>query len=204
ETLGIEILVAQELEGAPVELVRPRFRNEAQRSARGVSILGLEAAGFHGKLRESFHRRPIHRGRASASSVAADLIARERGAIERDAYGVVPATDPEGAGPVHFRRVACQVEGATRIAVHDKRQGIHQRAAYGGGHPGVLRLYHLRGGADLDDRLRRAYLESDVHAYFLAGAYDHGVGDMRFEALDLNPDQRFRKVLIGRDRTPFA
>ena len=189
ETLGIQVLVAQELECAPMELVRARFGNEAERSARGVARFGLEAAGFHVKLRESFHRRAIHRGRASISSVAADLIPGDRGAIERHAYGVVAAADPKGAGRVHFPRGrAARSKGLRELPF--TWTGSESTSVLDTFVATLAFSVCITCACAVTSTLLlcRAYLEFDVHARLPAGAYRHPVGYIRLEALKIDPD----------------
>src|SRR5262249_37377315 len=55
----VEVLVAQELVGVAVKLVRARFGDKANRAAGSVSGLGLESAGFHAEFGKRLHGRGV-------------------------------------------------------------------------------------------------------------------------------------------------
>src|SRR5207247_3141718 len=58
--VGVQSVVAQELEGAPVELVAARLDLEVDHSAHGASELGREGAGLQLELVEGVQAREDH------------------------------------------------------------------------------------------------------------------------------------------------
>src|SRR5262249_39348832 len=89
EVVGVELVVAQELEGRAVEFVGPRLDGNVHGVAGGVAVFGREVVGLHLEFLHGVDGGDV--GDAVAADVAGEVADVVVHAVEQDVVGGVAA-----------------------------------------------------------------------------------------------------------------
>ena len=189
--VGVEGIVAQELEDAAVELVRPRLDLEADDAAQRLAELGRVGARLELELLESVRAREDDHG-LEPGLVVVDPV--EHVVVVARALAV--RGEPRRRTPGQAARAvdvpsgdAAQDAGHRAGEAHEvaavEGQGLDLLLDDGGAEIGRRGLQERRLGLDLDDLGHGAELERNVDAHLLVDADEHVRLRHLLEARDL-------------------
>ena len=155
EVVGVEGVVAHELEDLAAPLVGARARDEADRAAAGMAELRLEPVGVDRELGDGLDRRRVERrpeallerrARRGRHAVDRQIPAAFLAAADDD---VAAAAVAAGAG-LGLRRDQAEVERRSQLAADDERQVLDELAADRGRHLDAVGLDLPRLGRHRD------------------------------------------------------
>ena len=172
EAAGVEFVVAQEVIGGSMKGVGAGLGGESHDAAAGLAVLGLEAVGVNGELRQGFDGGGVEGGFGGvAGAVRPHRIAVERRVPLRRLAA------PEGERlPAAFRfgGDGDQVKRTAHGTGDNERQLVDELVFNERCHFGVFGLDGRGGGGDFDGVRHLPELERGVDAHGAAGG-DHKI-----------------------------
>ena len=201
ERVGVQILVAQLEERAPVDLVLARFHHKVEEAAGGPAVFGAHAGGLYLEFLYGFGRRALLIG-------VSGTVAGGCRAIHQDFLGELRGPQDFGAGSAardSRRQLDCEILHVAPAASEVEGQFVDDAVLQHHAHHGTVGLQGRRLARHRDRIFGRAHGQRGVHADgFRHG--DHNVGSHQglqavgFKGHFIRSGRQVYRIVIARAR----